>query len=104
MIRHIVLVQFRPQMTTKAINALFDELQSLIGKVPGLISITAGRSDSPEKMERGFRHGFIADFADWDALQTYQDHPDHQRFGARLVAASTGGKDGILVFDLLVTD
>ena len=37
---------------------------------------------------------------DWAALAAYQDHPDHRRVGAALVAAAEDGIDGILVFDL----
>lgn len=102
MIRHIVLMKFAPSVTEDAIRALFAELHQIEGKVPGLIAITSGRSESPEQMERGYMHGFVVDFADWAGLQAYQDHPDHQRLGAKLVASATGGKDGILCFDLPV--
>lgn len=104
MIRHIVLIRFQPEVTEAQIADLFAELQQIIGKVPGLLAITAGKSESPEQMERGYMHGFVVDFSDWTALQAYQDHPDHQRLGAGLVAAAVGGKDGILCFDLDVTD
>ena len=102
MIRHIVLIQFDPDLIEAAISDLFAELHQIQGKIPGLIGITSGRSESPEQMERGYMHGFVADFIDWDALQAYQDHPDHQRLGAKLVAAAVGGKQGILCFDLAV--
>jgi hypothetical protein len=102
MIRHIVLLRFRPEISEAAIAALFTELALIKEQLPGLIAITSGRSESPEQMERGYLHGFVADFVDWEALQAYQDHPDHQRLGAKLVAASVGGKDGILCFDLAV--
>ena len=104
MIRHIVLIKFNPDLTEAAISDLFAELHQIQGKIPGLIGITSGRSESPEQMERGYMHGFVADFIDWDALQAYQDHPDHQRLGAKLVAAAVGGKQGILCFDLAVPD
>ena len=103
MIRHIVLIKFNPNLTEADIAALFTELHEIQGKIPGLIGITSGRSESPEQMERGYMHGFIADFTDWNALQAYQDHPDHQRLGAKLTAAAMGGKEGILCFDLAVT-
>jgi len=45
-------------------------------------------------------HGFVVEFSTWDALQSYQDHPDHKVFGAKLVQSADGGLDGILVFDL----
>ena len=100
MIRHIVLIRFRPDVAEATIAAIFDDLRAIAGKVPGLAAIHAGKSESPEQIERGYLHGFTADFADWDALAAYQDHPDHRRVGAALVAHAQGGLDGILVFDL----
>lgn len=100
MIRHIVLIRFRPEITEARIAGLWRELRAIEGQLPGLRAICAGRSESPEKMERGYRHGFTVDFDDWEALAAYQDHPDHRALGAALVAAAEGGRDGILVFDL----
>jgi hypothetical protein len=104
MIRHIVLIRFRPDVTEGAIAAIFTDLQAIRAKLAGVLTITSGRSESPEAIERGYMHGFVADFADWAALQAYQDHPDHKRVGAALVAGAVGGIDGILVFDLPVAD
>ena len=100
MIRHIVLIRFRQDVPQATIDALFADLQTIVGKVPGLSAIHAGRSESPEQIERGYMHGFTADFDDWQALSRYQDHPDHRRVGAALVDHAQGGLDGILVFDL----
>jgi hypothetical protein len=100
MIQHIVLVRFRPEITDSDITMLFAELHEIRGKVAGIRSITAGKSQSPEKLERGYMHGFVVEFSTWDALQSYQDHPDHKVFGAKLVQSADGGLDGILVFDL----
>ena len=100
MIRHIVLLKARPEVTEAHIESIFADLHAL--QLPCLLAIHSGRSESPEKIERGYLHGFTIDFADWDALATYQAHPDHKRAGAALVAAAQGGLDGILVFDLPV--
>ncbi len=100
MIRHIVLIRFRPEVTEDAIAALFSELDAIRTVVPGVLATAAGRSESPEGIERGYLHGFTVDFDGWDALAAYQAHPDHLRFGAGLVAHAQGGLDGILVFDL----
>lgn len=104
MVRHIVLIRFRPDVSETTIAALWDELRSIGGKVPGLAAIQAGRSESPEKIERGYMHGFTVDFADWDGLAAYQAHPDHKALGAKLVASAEGGLEGILVFDLPMAD
>ena len=98
MIRHIVLLKARPDVTEDSIARIFADLHSL--QLPGILAIHSGRSDSPEKLERGSLPGFTWDFSDWDALAAYQAHADHKRVGAALVAAAQGGIDGILVFDL----
>ncbi len=100
MIRHIVLVKFRPDVSEAEIAAIFADLAAIRARLPGVIDIRAGRSESPEQIERGYMHGFTVDFTDWAALAAYQDHPDHRRVGAALVAAAEGGIGGILVFDL----
>jgi len=102
MIRHIVLLKARPEVTEAHIAAIFADLHRL--ELPGLLAIHSGRSESPEQIERGYMHGFTVDFTDWQALAAYQDHPDHKRVGAALVAAAQGGIDGILVFDLAFTE
>ncbi|WP_295075174.1 Dabb family protein [Tabrizicola sp.] len=100
MIRHFVLLKARPDVTEAHIQSIFADLHTL--KLPGILAIHSGRSESPEQIERGYLHGFTVDFADWQALAAYQVHPDHKRVGAALVAAAQGGIDGILVFDLPV--
>ncbi|MCU0831885.1 MAG: Dabb family protein [Rhizobiaceae bacterium] len=104
MVRHIVLIRFKPEIGEAEIASIFDALHAIKAVLPGVISITSGRSESPEQIERGYMHGFIADFADWDALAAYQVHPNHRSVGARLVANAIGGLEGILVFDLAVQE
>jgi hypothetical protein len=104
MIRHIVLIRFKPELSDTMITALFDELYAIKDKLPGVLDITSGKSESPEQMERGYMHGFTVDFVDWDALQAYQDHPDHKTLGGKLVANAVAGIDDILVFDLPVKE
>ncbi|MFM7336317.1 MAG: Dabb family protein [Tabrizicola sp.] len=98
MIRHIVLLKARPEVSDAHIDAIFADLHAL--NLPGILAIHSGRSESPEQIERGYLHGFTVDFTNWEALAAYQAHPDHKRVGRALVAAAHGGIDGILVFDL----
>jgi stress responsive alpha/beta barrel protein len=102
MIRHIVLIKFQSGVTEETIADLFGELCAIQKLVPGVLAITAGRSESPEKIERGYMHGFVADFQDWDTLEVYQSHPAHKELGTKLVANAIGGLDGILVLDIPV--
>lgn len=98
MIRHIVLIRFRRDVS----DAVAAELLQPIGALSARLGFAAtwGKSESPERIERGYMHGFVADFADWKALAAYQEDAGHKSFGAGLVAHAEGGIDGILVFDL----
>ncbi|MEO8240888.1 MAG: Dabb family protein [bacterium] len=102
MIRHIVLIRFRAGVSDETVTQLFAALPRLAAKLPGVLHFASGRSESPEQIERGYRHGFTIDFTDWAALATYAADPDHQLFGGSLVAHAEGGIDGLLVFDLAV--
>lgn len=101
MIRHIVLIRFRPDVSEAQAAALLAPLGPLSARMG--FAAHWGRSESPEKIERGYLHGFTADFADWAALEAYQQDAGHKAFGAGLVAHAEGGIDGILVFDLAAT-
>jgi Stress responsive A/B Barrel Domain len=99
MIRHIVLIRLRAGLDDATIDGLFAQLPGLAER----LGFTAawGQSESPEQIERGYKHGFVAEFTDWAALAAYQTDPGHKVFGAGLVAHAEGGLDGILVFDLV---
>lgn len=102
MIRHIVLIRFRADVS----DALAEDLLSPLRQLSARLGFAAawGKSQSPEQIERGYLHGFTADFIDWAALATYQADDEHKAFGAGLVAQAQGGIDGILVFDLATGD
>jgi Stress responsive A/B Barrel Domain len=96
MIRHVVLVHFKAG--ADATN-IFDALKSLQGKIPGIISISAGQDNSPEGLQRGNTHGFTVDFVDAAARDAYLPHPEHQKVGGMIVAAAEGGIEEITVVD-----
>jgi hypothetical protein len=102
MIRHIVLIRFRPEVTEAQVAGIFAALPRLSARLPGVLGFACGRSESPEQIERGYMHGFTIDFASWEALATYQADAEHKAFGGSLVAHAVGGIDGLLVFDLPV--
>ena len=60
MIRHIVLIRFRADVPEATISGIFADLHGLQGHLPGLLTITSGRSESPEQIERGYMHGFVS--------------------------------------------
>ena len=103
MIRHIVFVRIRPEVQRHEVEGLFAELAALKDVVPGLLSFASGPDSSPEGLARGYTHAFSVDFVDAAARDAYLPHPAHQKAGARLVAATQGGLDGLAVLDFEVS-
>ena len=99
MIRHILLVRARPDSTAQLLSA-FEHIAGLRDRLPGLLDVTSGASKSPEQLERGYTHGLVADFADWESLRSYADHAEHRAAAAQIIEVATGGNDGLLVVDL----
>jgi hypothetical protein len=100
MIRHIVLTRFAPGVSEETINGIYAGLENLVEQMETASGFTGGKSKSPEKIERGYMHGFVIDFESWAALDEYAENPEHKRLGGLLVANAIGGIDGILVLDL----
>jgi hypothetical protein len=105
MIRHCVFIRFKPTISTAYKSELFNEIDALKDRLPGMVAVHVGTNVSPEEgMDKGFSDGFIVDFADSFSRDAYLEDPGHGETGARLVAAAEGGVAGILVYDLETGD
>ncbi len=100
MIRHLVLVRFRPEVTPEDKAALMTALDALRLHLPGMLAFTRLANVSPEHaVVHGFLDGFAVEFADAAARDAYLADAEHRALGARLSAACVGGADGVVVFD-----
>lgn len=105
MIRHCVFIRFRADVPAQEKSAIFADIVALRPLVPGMLAVHVGANVSPETgMDKGFSDGFIVDFTDAAARDAYLVHPAHAKAGGRIVAASEGGVDGVLVYDIDVAD
>ena len=103
MIRHIVLLRFKPGVTAEAKSAHYAELDALKGHLHGVLGSHFGPNVSPEApVIHGFKDGFWFDFPDEAARDAYLADPAHRAAGAKLVADTEGGIDGLVVFDMKV--
>jgi len=100
MIRHIVLTKFKPETEENKISKIYAELSALTDKISGAHDFTGGRSESPEQIERGYKHAFVIDFDSWADLKTYAEHPEHLALGSQILMNAVGGIDGVLVLDI----
>lgn len=76
MITHVVMMKFKPEVTTEDI----DELEALLGRLPDRIqeiqSYDFGRD--VVRSERSYDFVLVSVFANLDTLKHYQVHPEHQ--------------------------
>lgn len=100
MIRHVVLIRFRPEVTAGERAAMRYDLAALRAGMPGFLRLDWGPNASPGGLGHGFDEGFVIDFADEATRDAYLADPGHAAVGARIGAAAAGGAAGILVFDL----
>lgn len=101
MIRHCVFLKFKTEIRDTEKQTLYSELKALGAILPGIVKFDAKANSSPEiGMDKGFSDGFIIDFDTPKSRDIYLDAPEHKAVGAKLVAASQGGADGIIVYDM----
>lgn len=100
MIRHLVALRFRPGTPETVKQALYADLAGLSTRIDGFLDFQARANVSPEDpLVRDFRDLFWIDFRDTAARNAYLADPVHKAIGARLVAETEGGPDGIFVCD-----
>lgn len=102
--KHIVLLKFSPQTSREEIAEIFEALDDLQQKIPGIIDICSGPYDSSEGLHKGFTHAFITTFADGDARDVYLEHPDHEVVKQMIVRQLAGGLADVVAFDFKVCD
>jgi len=95
MIRHVLLLQQRPDATADEIDACRAGPASLVGRLPGLIDFHWGANIAPVERRDGFTHGFSMDFVDRASFDAYGPHPEHQVVAAKVRATF----ERVVVFD-----
>ena len=80
MLVHIVCWKYKPATTDAQREDHIAKLRALPDMIPNIESFEVGADIL--HLERSFDTGLIAKYPDGDALDFYNDHPDHQRVAA----------------------
>ncbi len=83
-IRHVVHFKFKADATKEQIAKVVEEFAALKGKIPVVESLEWGTDISPEGLNKGYTHCWIASFKNAADRDTYLHHPDHLAFVAIL--------------------
>ncbi|HSF16867.1 MAG TPA: Dabb family protein [Vicinamibacteria bacterium] len=79
MICHIVLVRLKQDVSENDRREFIARVERVLGAIPTVRNLRIGRGLGV-KSERDHPVAIIMEFEDETALQSYQIHPDHQRF------------------------
>lgn len=100
MIRHMVLIRFRPDLQPAQIAPLFEGFRNMVGKFDGLVAYSGGPYSSPEGINRGFNWGFSMDFRDAAARDRYLPSPEHLEVAGGLGdVLADSFDDSVIAFD-----
>jgi hypothetical protein len=102
--KHIVLLRFPPQTAQDTIAEIFEAVDDLQEKIPGILDICAGPYESPEGLHQGYTHAFIVTFADVESRDAYLEHPAHEPVKQMIVRALSGNLENVLAFDFKMDD
>jgi hypothetical protein len=101
MIRHIVHLRFRSDVSEAVKQDLYARLTGLSGHIGGVLDFQSRANVSVETpLVRGFLDMFWLDFRDSDVRDVYLVDPVHQAIGGDIVAQLDGGTDGVFVCDI----
>lgn len=101
MIRHIVALRFRADVSEAEKRTLFSDLERLRARIDGVLDFRHFVNVSVElPLVRGFKDAFWFDFRDVGVRDAYLVDPEHQAIGASIVAALDGGSEGVFVLDV----
>jgi len=82
MLTHVVLFKFKPDTSETDIQHAADLLVKLPDSIDEIRSFRVGRDIV--RSERSYDLALISEFADLEAMQSYQVHPEHQKVVAFL--------------------
>lgn len=80
MIKHILLMKFKPSTTTKQIDKLRVEFYRLQNKIDSIKNIEWGVNNSQENKNKEYSHSIIMTFIDIMGRDNYLRHPEHEQF------------------------
>ena|SRR5580765_269144 len=81
---HVVSFKFKASASAAQIKEVEDAFRDLKSKIKEIRSYEWGTNISPEKLNKGFTHGFVLTFANEKDRDAYLDNPDHKAFGVLL--------------------
>ena len=100
MVRHFGVFKFKKKVTDRQIGECFRTMKSMVGQIPGLLSMECGPYNSSEGLNDEFTHGFIMTFDSLTSRDNYLPHEIHEKV-KRLVVPNL---ERVIVFDFNISE
>ena len=82
MLHHIVLMKFKPDVSNEDVDRMQTMLDALPDKIIEIQTYEFGQDIV--RSERSYDFALVSGFANLEAMQRYQTHPDHQKVVAHI--------------------
>jgi hypothetical protein len=79
-LRHVVLFKFNDASAPEDVKKVEEAFVALKGKISLIKDFEWGKNNSPENLNQGLTHCFLATFHSEKDRDDYLVHPDHQAF------------------------
>ncbi|HMG91688.1 MAG TPA: Dabb family protein [Chryseolinea sp.] len=79
-LRHVVLFKFKDTSKPEEVKKVEEAFVALAGKIKLIKDFEWGTNNSPENLNQGLTHCFIATFSSDKDRDEYLIHPDHKAF------------------------
>lgn len=100
MIKHIVLVRFKKEVSPEQIRAIFEKIGNLETILPSMKSFDYGKYNGSAERHKGFDYAFYMEFDTAELRDDYLIHPEHVKVGTELRSLlDSEGPDSFLAFD-----
>jgi hypothetical protein len=100
MIRHMVLIRFKPEISQAELERVFEGFKRMVGTFDGLVAYSGGPYSSPEGINRGYNWGFSMDFRDAAARDRYLPSPEHMEVAGGIGDLLAGSfEESVVAFD-----
>ena len=97
-LRHIVMYQFKPEVTPAQLQEVIDAFAGLPKKIDTIIGFEHGTNVSKEGKSDGFTHVFVVTFKNEADRDAYIAHPAHDAY----VKVVRDRREKVVVFDYWV--
>jgi hypothetical protein len=79
-VRHVVFFKFKKEATPEQIENLCKEFTTLPSKIKEIDGFEWGTNNSPENLDKGFKHCWVVSFKSAKDRDVYLKHPAHEAF------------------------